>query len=98
MPKTKKSVKRKPSGTLQTILVSKTRIIDTVTKARRLVKDTVLSATTEKVDEKANTYRFRQLPPGRFVPGKYKTQLIVRSSANVYLVYGTLKPKKKAKK
>lgn len=82
----RKIVKRRPSGTLQTIIVNKSSIIDTAPRA-----------TFDKVDIKPNTYRFRQLPPSRFVAGRYRTQMIVRSAAMVSLVYGTLKPKKKKK-
>jgi len=73
----------------QTVIVKKSRAVDTLEKAKRLAREYADRLYTHR--ETSQSFRFRQRPPEDFFPGTFKTE---RVSASVAVVWGQLKQTK----
>lgn len=78
---------------LQTIIISK-EVASSLEAAKTLAKNFLKKGEAlSKSEETSTSYRFRQVDPGRFVEGSFKT-FKPKGKKGVALVFGTLKSKK----
>lgn len=71
---------------MQTVIVKKSKKIDSVTKAKSKIKGLAKRIYTSR--ETSDSYRFRQRPPEDFVKGTFRTEKI---NEEVTVIWGKLK-------